>query len=147
MNTIPTEAQWEDSERRRLGLALDEWDSFTIDEDWNNPRPVVVQWGDSQETPTQRLDRFANDLAEAWNALGAARAEHLETIRATLPAATKKLITDARGLIGPDPENVDDEYIRAQAELIAVFEVTPDLPDYDQKRAFVLSEITRGATS
>lgn len=141
--SIPTEDQWEASERRRLGMTDSEWAEATIDEDWDHKRPVIVMWGDSQETPSQRLSRFHDEFMEACNHISELESRHLDLIRHTMPEDTKTLINEARILIGNDIRGVDSEYIRAQAELIAQVGRIPGFDDSDQMRNFVIDEITR----
>ncbi len=59
---IPTESEWHESERKRLGWTPEEWAENDLPEDWDNPRPVVVMWGDTHETPTDRLERFHEEV-------------------------------------------------------------------------------------
>lgn len=144
--STPTEDQWEASERRRLGMTDSEWAEATIDEDWDHKRPVIVMWGDSQETPSQRLSRFHDELMEACNHISELENRHLDLIRQAMPESTKTLINEARILIGNDIRDVDHEYIRAQAELIAQVGRIPGFDDSDQMRNFVIDEITRQET-
>ena len=140
---IPTEAEWEASERTRLGLTPDQWDQHTAVEDWTNTRPVIVQWGDSQETPTQRLDRFHWELLDACDRLVRMQARVQDIIREAMPETTRRLVAASRDLIGEAPEDVDTQYVRAQAELIAALEPIPGLADRDEKRDFLIREVTR----
>ena len=144
--STPTEDQWEASERRRLGMTDSEWAEATIDEDWDHKRPVIVMWGDSQETPSQRLSRFHDELMEACNHISELENRHLDLIRQEMPESTKTLINEARILIGNDIRDMDHEYIRAQAELIAQVGRIPGFDDSDQMRNFVIDEITRQET-
>lgn len=140
---IPTEAEWEESERTRLGLTPEQWSQYTAVEDWTNTRPVIVQWGDSQETPTQRLDRFHWEFLDACDKLVRMQAEVQDIIREAMPETTRRLVAASRHLIGENPEVVDGEYVRAQAELIAALEPIPGLADRDEKRDFLIREVTR----
>lgn len=144
--STPTEDQWEASERRRLGMTDSEWADANIDEDWDRKRPVIVMWGDSQETPSQRLSRFHDEFMEACDHISELESRHLDLIRHTMPEDTKTLINEARILIGNDIRGVDSEYIRAQAELIAQVGRIPGFDDSDQMRNFVIDEITRQET-
>lgn len=103
-------------------------------------------WGDSQETPSQRLSRFHDELMEACNHISELENRHLDLIRQAMPESTKTLINEARILIGNDIRDVDHEYIRAQAELIAQVGRIPGFDDSDQIRNFVIDEITRQET-
>lgn len=144
MNAIPTENQWEEAERTRLGLSVEQWRETTVDEDWEDPRPVIVMWGDSQETPTQRLERFHAEFLEAVRRAADAEAHIQEIAHAWIPEQTRLLIKTARDLIGPDVEDVDAEYIRAQAELIATAtEPIPGLADGNTRKKFILTEILK----
>lgn len=141
--TIPTEAEWEESERTRLGLTPEQWDQHTAVEDWTSTRPVIVQWGDPQETPTQRLDRFHWEFLDACDKLVKMQARVQDVIREAMPETTRLLVAASRDLIGENPEVVDGEYVRAQAELIAALEPIPGLADGDETRDFLIREITR----
>ena len=146
-SSVPTEAEWEESERIRLGLTKEQWADLTVDEDWDNRRPVIVMWGDPLETPTQRLARFDEERREALDARAQERRRHNNTIRAVLPAHTAHLIEQARDLIGVgmgDEPVENDEYTRAMVELISQStEPIPGLSDYMEVRDFVEAELKR----
>lgn len=79
---IPTESEWHESERKRLGWTPEEWAENTLPEDWRNPRPVVVMWGDTLETPSARLDRFHEEIIALIREREEDRAELLTLIDA-----------------------------------------------------------------